>query len=112
MIILKYVILIFNHLRKDDEPEGCKICRYGVDIMWNHLRRGDNHEIQNLNKFCDASYIEDREICLLGIETWWPTLAGIIYGENTIPYVCHGLNIECNIFKYMLHFSNYLEFIF
>ena len=82
-----------------DEPEECKICRYGVDIMWSHLRSGVNHEIQTLNKFCETQDIQDPEKCLLGIETWWPTLSQIIYSPQTVPYVCNHLNNGCDVFK-------------
>ena len=67
--------------------------------MWSHLRSGVNHEIQTLNKFCETQDIEDPEKCLLGIETWWPTLSQIIYSPQTVPYVCNHLNNGCDVFK-------------
>ena len=61
--------------------------------MWGHLREDENIEIETnvlIESLCPL-YI-DPVGCAVGIETWWPALAQIIYSDTTVPYVCQGIS--------------------
>ncbi len=52
-------------------------------------------------KLCDSDLVDDPRGCKLGVTTWWPKIAGIIWSEGATPYVCEGLNDECQVFSSM-----------
>ena len=56
-------------------------------------------EIQGLGHLCEDPNVEDQEACLAGIATWWPMLAEIIYADPIVPYICNGINNECELFR-------------
>ena len=67
--------------------------------MWGKLRSPEvvPLEIQALSRICEDPSVEDLAGCLAGVATWWPFLSQIIYSEQTVPYICQGLNNECEI---------------
>ena len=71
------------------EPEGCEECRNGVKLLWENLRSAENvnREINLLDeRVCGDG--KDPEACKTWFTTWWSKLAQMIYGEETVPYVC------------------------
>ena len=82
------------------EPPECETCRAGVKIMFDHLSGDAVDKIIQLLSSEVCSQAEDEAGCILGVETWWPTLASILYNDETTKYVCEGLSGGmCEVFK-------------
>ena len=61
--------------------------------MWGHLREDKIIEIESnvlIESVC--ANLADPVGCAVGVETWWPILAQIIYSDATVPYVCQGIS--------------------
>ena len=71
------------------EPEGCEQCRSGVKLLWENVRSTENMywEIYLLDVSVCGD-LKDPEACKTWFNTWWERLAQMIYGEETVPYVC------------------------
>ena len=72
------------------EPNGCEQCRSGVKLLWENVRSADNIYWENYLLdvgVCDEN-AKDPEACKTWFNTWWERLAQMIYGEETVPYVC------------------------
>ncbi len=50
-------------------------------------------------RICTEENVDDPEGCALGVETWWPRISHTIWSEGAAPYVCQGLNNECEVFS-------------
>ena len=72
------------------EPDGCEQCRRGVKLLWENLRSAENvnREINLLDERVCGEHAKDPEACKTWFTTWWERLAQMIYGEETVPYVC------------------------
>merc|ERR1712141_215296 len=72
------------------EPEGCEQCRSGVKLLWENMRSAENvnREINLLDERVCGGDGKDPEACKTWFTTWWSKLAQMIYGEETVPYVC------------------------
>merc|ERR1712008_71605 len=75
------------------EPQDCDLCRKSVHLMWGHLREDKIIEIESnvlIESVC--ANLADPAGCAVGVKTWWPILAQIIYSDATVPYVCQGIS--------------------
>ena len=55
-------------------------------------------QIVLLDKYiCGNEEIEDPAGCKLGVQTWWPQIAALLFNDGAAPFVCNGLNGECEL---------------
>ena len=74
-----------------DEPAECQTCRDGVGILFSHLATEPAGQIELLNdNVCPEA--PDVEGCKVGVETWWPIIAGIIFSPEAAAYTCRELS--------------------
>ena len=85
----KYYLINFLLNVLQAEPEGCEQCRSGVKLLWENVRSTENMywEIYLLDVSVCGD-LKDPEACKTWFNTWWERLAQMIYGEETVPYVC------------------------
>ena len=75
-----------------DEPEECETCRQGVGILFAWASTDDVPSQINLLNEQVCAFAPDPVGCQVGVETWWPTIASIIFSPEAAKKVCSGIS--------------------
>ena len=80
------------------EPEGCKICREAMSVIFKDWTNPELLSVQKLilsSKTC--AQLDDPASCSKGVSSWWEIIAKIIWNEEAAYNYCTRIDPGCII---------------
>ena len=80
------------------EPEGCKICREAMSVIFKDWTNPELIDVQKLilsEKTC--AQLDDPSGCSKGVSAWWEMIAKILWNEGAAYNYCTKMDPGCII---------------